>query len=144
MKDITQLVFHAKKGAVAKGVAQDGTIWFDNDDADEIDALSTLAIKKAGFKRSDFFKPVRVNHLVVDDMPAEGFFDTAFCERYKLAEDGKNWLLPASPEATDSGDTSTAADASTETTADAATCGSADTVTGTASVDSGENLPAHT
>ncbi|ASD89977.1 hypothetical protein LFZ16_27920 (plasmid) [Salmonella enterica subsp. enterica serovar India str. SA20085604] len=96
MKNITQLVFKPKKSAVAKGVARPGTIWFDNDDPDEIDALSTLAIKEAGFKRSDFFKPVRVDHLVVDDMPMEGVFDTAFCDRYKLAEDGKSWLLPAS------------------------------------------------
>lgn len=106
MKNITQLVFKPKKSAVAKGVARPGTIWFDNDDPDEIDALSTLAIKEAGFKRSDFFKPVRVDHLVVDDMPMEGVFDTAFCDRYKLAEDGKSWLLPASvaqPESTDFG-----------------------------------------
>ncbi|EAU3167040.1 hypothetical protein D7U34_04440 [Salmonella enterica] len=106
MKNITQLVFKPKKSAIAKGVARPGTIWFDNDDPDEIDALSTLAIKKAGFKRSDFFKPVRVDHLVVDDMPLEGVFDTAFCDRYKLAEDGKSWLLPVSvaqSESTDSG-----------------------------------------
>lgn len=102
MKNITQLVFKPKKNAVAKGVARAGTIWFDNDDQDEIDALSTLAIKKAGFKRNDFFKPVRVDHLVVDDMPAEGVFDTAFCERYRLAENGKSWLLPAAqPESAD-------------------------------------------
>lgn len=104
MKNITQLVFKAKKGAITKGVPPEGTAWFDNDDPDEVDALSTLAIKAAGFKRSDFFKPVRVDHLVVDDMPEEGVFDTAFCERYKLAEDGKSWLLPvAQTESTDSG-----------------------------------------
>ncbi|EAQ6106634.1 hypothetical protein DRK59_21410 [Salmonella enterica subsp. diarizonae] len=102
MKNITQLVFKPKKSAIAKGVARPGTAWFDNDDPDEIDALATLAIKAAGFKRSDFFKPVRVDHLVVDDMPAEGVFDTAFCDRYKLAEDGKSWLLPAAkPESVD-------------------------------------------
>ncbi|EIS9096479.1 hypothetical protein L0705_004601, partial [Salmonella enterica] len=110
MKNITQLVFRPKKSAAAKGVARPGTIWFDNDDQDEIDALSTLAIKEAGFKRSDFFKPVRVNHLVVDDMPEEGVFDTAFCDRYKLTEDGKSWLLAspaAQPESTDSDTTDT-------------------------------------
>ncbi|EDZ9930550.1 hypothetical protein GJ842_20170, partial [Salmonella enterica] len=102
MKNITQLVFKPKKSAAAKGVARQGTIWLDNDDPDEIDALSTLAIKDAGFKRSDFFKPVRVDHLVVDDMPPEGVFDTAFCDRYKLAENGKSWLLPAAkPESVD-------------------------------------------
>lgn len=159
MKNITQLVFKPKKSAIAKGVARPGTAWFDNDDPDEIDALATLAIKAAGFKRSDFFKPVRVNHLVVDDMPAEGVFDTAFCDRYKLAEDGKSWLLPAAqPESTDSdatdinsqgqgnedatsitdsGDTtsSASADAGTTTAAnsDSATsaAGSADTTTDT-------------
>ncbi|HIB1591560.1 TPA: RecE family exodeoxyribonuclease, partial [Salmonella enterica subsp. enterica serovar Muenchen] len=153
MKNITQLVFRPKKSAVAKGVRQ-GTIWFDNDDQDEIDALSTLAIKEAGFKRSDFFKPVRVDHLVVDDMPTEGVFDTAFCDRYKLAEDGKSWLLPAAQSEsgdsdttdtsnqgqgnedatsiTDSGDTASAAssDAGTTTAVDsdsaADTAGSAD------------------
>ncbi|ENN1043544.1 hypothetical protein ACEVU1_004370 [Salmonella enterica] len=106
MKNIKQMVFYAKKSIQKLRGIIAGTIWFDNDDQDEIDALSTLAIKKAGFKRSDFFKPVRVDHLVVDDMPAEGVFDTVFCDRYKLAEDGKSWLLPASvaqPESTDSG-----------------------------------------
>ncbi|EDA0417448.1 hypothetical protein F9D81_15820 [Salmonella enterica] len=92
MKNIKQMVFYAKKSIQKLRGIIAGTIWFDNDDQDEIDALSTLAIKKAGFKRSDFFKPVRVDHLVVDDMPAEGVFDTAFCDRYKLAEDGKSWL----------------------------------------------------
>ncbi|EEH6573795.1 hypothetical protein NRW17_000241 [Salmonella enterica] len=131
MKNITQLVFHAKKSAVAKGVARAGTIWFDSDDRDEIDALSTLAMKEAGFRRSDFFKPVRVDHLVVDDMPAEGVFDTAFCERYKLAEDGKSWQLSASPEPTDPGDTASAAGTSTGV------------VTDTVTADSAENLPAY-
>ncbi|EHQ3697557.1 hypothetical protein R1126_004060 [Salmonella enterica] len=143
MKNITQLVFKAKKGAIAKGVPPEGTAWFDNDDPDEVDALSTLAIKAAGFKRSDFFKPVRVDHLVVDDMPAEGVFDTAFCDRYKLAEDGKSWLLPAAQpnpagtdtnnqeqgnenttNITDSGDTASAAVTDSETTADIATSAS--------------------
>lgn len=46
-----------------------------------------------------------MDHLVVDDMPAEGVFDTAFCDRYKLAEDGKSWLLPAAQ--SESGDSDT-------------------------------------
>lgn len=157
MKNIKQMVFYAKKSIQKLRGIIAGTIWFDNDDQDEIDALSTLAIKKAGFKRSDFFKPVRVDHLVVDDMPAEGVFDTAFCDRYKLAEDGKSWLLPAAqPESgdsdttdtsnqgqdnedatsiTDSGDTASSAssDTGTTTAADsdsaADTAGSADTET---------------
>ncbi|EEO7838450.1 hypothetical protein G6C41_005372, partial [Salmonella enterica] len=106
MKNIKQMIFYAKKPIQKLRGIIAGTIWFDNDDQDEIDALSTLAIKKAGFKRSDFFKPVRVDHLVVNDMPLEGVFDTAFCDRYKLAEDGKSWLLPtAQPRSTDSSST---------------------------------------
>ncbi|EIK2676056.1 hypothetical protein LJZ73_003739 [Salmonella enterica] len=143
MKNIKQMVFYAKKSTQKLRGIIAGTIWFDNDDQDEIDALSTLAIKKAGFKRSDFFKPVRVDHLVVDDMPAEGVFDTAFCDRYKLAEDGKSWLLPAAQpnpagtdtnnqeqgnenttNITDSGDTASAAVTDSETTADTATSAS--------------------
>lgn len=103
MKNIRQLYFKAKKSAQKLYGINAGTIHrLVGDDPDEDDALDTLAIKKAGFKRSDFFKPVRVNHLVVDDMPAEGVFDTAFCDRYKLAEDGKSWLLPAAQEEIDS------------------------------------------
>ncbi|EEJ8102878.1 hypothetical protein Q6P37_004208 [Salmonella enterica] len=143
MKNIKQMVFYAKKSIQKLRGIIAGTIWFDNDDQDEIDALSTLAIKKAGFKRSDFFKPVRVDYLVVDDMPAEGVFDTAFCDRYKLAEDGKSWLLPAAQpnpagtdtnnqeqgnedatSITDSGDTASTAVTDSETTADTATSAS--------------------
>ncbi|HFH0030522.1 TPA: RecE family exodeoxyribonuclease [Salmonella enterica subsp. salamae serovar 42:g,t:-] len=109
MKNIRQLYFKAKKSTQKLYGINAGTIHRPvGDDPDEDDALDTLAIKEAGFKRSDFFKPVRVDYLVVDDMPAEGVFDTAFCDRYKLAEDGKSWLLPAAqPESTD-GDTTDA------------------------------------
>ncbi|HDC2547954.1 TPA: hypothetical protein O7139_002373 [Salmonella enterica] len=158
MKNIRQLYFKAKKSAQKLYGINAGTIHrLVGDDPDEDDALDTLAIKKAGFKRSDFFKPVRVDHLVVDDMPAEGVFDTAFCDRYKLAEDGKSWLLPAAQSEsgdsdkidtsnqgqgnedvtsiTDSGDTASSASSETGTTtttdSDSAadTAGSADTET---------------
>ncbi|HAK4777647.1 TPA: hypothetical protein H2C15_003931 [Salmonella enterica] len=106
MKNIRQLYFKAKKSAQKLYGINAGTIYrLVGDDPDEDDALDTLAIKIAGFKRSDFFKPVRMNHLVVDDMPAEGVFDTAFCDRYKIAEDGKSWLLPAAQ--SESGDSDT-------------------------------------
>lgn len=107
MKNIRQLYFEVKKKMQKALGITGGTIWREvSDDPDEDDAKDTFAIKAAGFKRSDFFKPVRVDHLVVDDMPAEGVFDTAFCDRYKLAEDGKSWLLPAAqPKSTDSSGT---------------------------------------
>ncbi|EBP4585730.1 hypothetical protein VH79_21455 [Salmonella enterica] len=149
MKNIRQLYFEVKKKMQKALGITGGTIWREvSDDPDEDDAKDTFAIKAAGFKRSDFFKPVRVDHLVVDDMPAEGVFDTAFCDRYKIAEDGKSWLLPAAqPESTDSdsdtadadiqeqgnedatnitdsGDTATAAVTDSETTADTATSAS--------------------
>ncbi|ELI8454468.1 hypothetical protein RSK83_005104 [Salmonella enterica] len=144
MQNIIQRVFKAKKATQKLHGITEGTIWRTaTDDPDEDDARDTLAIKEAGFKRSDFFKPVRVDHLVVDDMPAEGVFDTAFCDRYKLAEDGKSWLLPAAQpnpagtdtnnqeqgnenttNITDSGDTASAAVTDSETTADIATSAS--------------------
>ncbi|EME8509039.1 hypothetical protein V0N18_004895 [Salmonella enterica] len=144
MQNIIQRVFKAKKATQKLHGITEGTIWRTaTDDPDEDDARDTLAIKEAGFKRSDFFKPVRVDHLVVDDMPAEGVFDTAFCDRYKLAEDGKSWLLPAAQpnpagtdtnnqeqgnenttNITDSGDTASAAVTDSETTADTATSAS--------------------
>lgn len=156
MKNIRQLYFEVKKKMQKALGITGGTIWREmSDDPDEDDAKDTFAIKAAGFKRSDFFKPVRVDHLVVDDMPAEGVFDTAFCDRYKLAEDGKSWLLPAAQSEsgdsdttdtsnqepdnedatsiTDSGDTASAASAeagiATDTDSDSAadTAGSADT-----------------
>lgn len=144
MKNIRQLYFKAKKSTQKLYGINAGTIHRPvGDDPDEDDALDTLAIKEAGFKRSDFFKPVRVDYLVVDDMPAEGVFDTAFCDRYKLAEDGKSWLLPAAQpnpagtdtnnqeqgnedatSITDSGDTASTAVTDSETTADTATSAS--------------------
>ncbi|EAY4676066.1 hypothetical protein NF98_13870 [Salmonella enterica subsp. enterica serovar Rubislaw] len=118
MQNIIQRVFKAKKATQKLHGITEGTIWRTaTDDPDEDDARDTLAIKEAGFKRSDFFKPVRVDHLVVDDMPAEGVFDTAFCERYRLAEDGKSWLLPAAqsqPESTDASDAPDASDSEQE------------------------------
>ncbi|MCH5441370.1 hypothetical protein L2D25_07780 [Salmonella enterica subsp. enterica serovar Muenchen] len=108
MQNIIQRVFKAKKATQKLHGITEGTIWRTaTDDPDEDDARDTLAIKEAGFKRSDFFKPVRVDHLVVDDMPMEGVFDTAFCDRYKLAEDGKSWLLPASAAQSGSTDSGT-------------------------------------
>ncbi|EAB2293815.1 hypothetical protein MLA66_003165 [Salmonella enterica] len=95
MKNIIQLYFPAKKATQKQHNIAAGTAWYETDDQDEADARATLDMKRAGYKRSDFFKPVRVDHLVVDDMPEEGVFDTAFCNRYGLGEDGKSWLLPA-------------------------------------------------
>ncbi|HDN6462036.1 TPA: hypothetical protein P1843_002368 [Salmonella enterica subsp. enterica serovar Dublin] len=155
MKNIRQLYFEVKKKMQKALGITGGTIWREvSDDPDEDDAKDTFAIKAAGFKRSDFFKPVRVDHLVVDDMPAEGVFDTAFCDRYKLAEDGKSWLLPvAQPNSidssgtdinnqeqgnenttsiTDSGDTTSTASADAGTTTTAADSDSAADAAGSA------------
>lgn len=118
VKEIIQWFFGAKKSTQKQHGINGGTAWFESDDQDEADALATLAIKKAGFKRSDFFKPVRVDHLVVDDMPEEGVFDTAFCNRYKLAEDGKSWLMSAAQEETDPTSAKTEQDANSAISAE--------------------------
>ena len=64
-----------------------------------------LAIDEAGYDESDFTKPVRMHLPVCNDLPAEGVFDTAFCDCYEPGgEDGKVMVqipgtTPASSEA---------------------------------------------
>lgn len=52
-----------------------------------------LAMDEAGFDDEDFARPIRVNLPVVDDMPLEGIFDTTFCDRYQLGDDGMTFAL---------------------------------------------------
>ncbi|EIL2948539.1 PD-(D/E)XK nuclease-like domain-containing protein [Salmonella enterica subsp. enterica serovar Uganda] len=55
-------------------------------------ALSRLALAmdEAGYDESDFAKPIRVHLPVVNELPPEGVFDTAFCDCYEPGgEDGK-------------------------------------------------------
>ncbi|MEL4014354.1 3'-5' exoribonuclease domain-containing protein [Dryocola clanedunensis] len=40
---------------------------------------------------TDHNLPVRTNWHVVDDLPEEGKIDSAWCDRYELAEDGLTW-----------------------------------------------------
>ncbi|QIU88250.1 RecE family exodeoxyribonuclease [Yokenella regensburgei] len=54
-----------------------------------------LAMDEAGFDDEDFARPIRVNLPVVDDLPDEGVFDTTFCDRYQLGDDGMTFgLIP--------------------------------------------------
>ncbi|WP_336240471.1 RecE family exodeoxyribonuclease [Citrobacter werkmanii] len=52
-----------------------------------------LAMDEAGFDEEDFARPIRVNLPIVDDLPAESVFDTAFCDRYQLGDDGMTFSL---------------------------------------------------
>lgn len=52
-----------------------------------------LAMDEAGFDDEDFARPIRVNLPVVDDLPDEGVFDTTFCDRYQLGDDGMTFAL---------------------------------------------------
>lgn len=52
-----------------------------------------LAMDEAGFDDEDFARPIRVNLPIVDDLPEEGVFDTAFCDRYQLGDDGMTFAL---------------------------------------------------
>lgn len=52
-----------------------------------------LAMDEAGFDDEDFARPIRVNLPVVDDLPDEGVFSTAFCDRYQLGDDGMTFHL---------------------------------------------------
>lgn len=40
----------------------------------------------------DYFKPVRTDYPVYDDLPAEAIFDGTWCTRYQLADDQRTWL----------------------------------------------------
>ncbi|EET7764113.1 exonuclease [Escherichia coli] len=54
---------------------------------------ANVAMLDAGFELEDFRKPVRVNYPVVNELPAEGVFDTEFCRLYVPGgEDGKTMV----------------------------------------------------
>ncbi|WP_239042553.1 RecE family exodeoxyribonuclease [Citrobacter freundii] len=64
-----------------------------------------LAMDEAGFDDEDFARPIRVNLPIVDDLPEEGVFDTAFCDRYQLGDDGMTFgLIPGAAPITPAGE----------------------------------------
>lgn len=64
-----------------------------------------LAMDEAGFDDEDFARPIRVNLPIVDDLPEEGVFDTAFCDRYQLGDDGMTFgLIPGAAPVTPAGE----------------------------------------
>ncbi|MCV5540539.1 exodeoxyribonuclease, partial [Escherichia coli] len=59
----------------------------------------------AGFEPEDFKKPVRVNFPSVNELPAEGVFDTEFCRQYVPGvEDGKTMVYIRAAEPVDDRD----------------------------------------
>lgn len=64
-----------------------------------------LAMDEAGFDDEDFARPIRVNLPIVDDLPEEGVFDTTFCDRYQLGDDGMTFgLIPGAAPITPAGE----------------------------------------
>ncbi|WP_447870251.1 RecE family exodeoxyribonuclease [Serratia fonticola] len=50
-------------------------------------------MEDAGIDPKHYFKAVRTNFPVVDDLPAEGEFCDKWCDRYCLGDDGLTWEL---------------------------------------------------
>ncbi|QXT42360.1 RecE family exodeoxyribonuclease [Serratia fonticola] len=50
-------------------------------------------IEDAELDPKEYFKPVRTNFPVVDDLPIEGVFSEPWCDRYCLGDDGLTWEL---------------------------------------------------
>lgn len=49
----------------------------------------------------DYQKPIRTDFPVFNDLPAEAVLDYSWCERYRLADDGRTWALKPGQEPVD-------------------------------------------
>ncbi|MGL5386687.1 MAG: RecE family exodeoxyribonuclease [Serratia sp. (in: enterobacteria)] len=87
MKDI--FAFYLK-GKLKSGKK---SLWVFFESLNEDRAMRDLQnkIEDAGLNPKDYFKPVRTDFHVVDDLPVEGEFCDTWCDRYSLADDGKSW-----------------------------------------------------
>lgn len=64
-------------------------IYFDaKDDKAALNKIAYL-MDESEIDAADYFKPVRTDFPVVDDLPAENTFDDTWCDRYELV--GKTW-----------------------------------------------------
>lgn len=82
--------------ATQKSGKADAVIWRTN--KSEARALLQLDVdlEDAGIETGrgkDYQKPIRTDFPVFNDLPAEGFLDYSWCERYQLGEDGRTWAL---------------------------------------------------
>ena len=68
-------------------------IWFDakNDSRAQRDLANY--IEDAELEEKDYFKAVRTDYPVNDDLPPEGAFSDTWCDRYELADDKRTWQL---------------------------------------------------
>ncbi|EED1927680.1 hypothetical protein RYH22_004275 [Escherichia coli] len=87
-------VFPVKNEAARKrlGFAH-GFYWKSDCSQARVLLRANVAMLDVGFEPEDFKKPVRVNFPVVNELPAEGVFDTEFCHLYVPGgEDGKTMV----------------------------------------------------
>lgn len=84
----------AKKNSDAK----DAVILVDVETAKECPFAISFLAKQNGIDLSNYFKPVTTDTPIVDDLPEENEFSTAWCDKYELADDKKTWQLIAPPE----------------------------------------------
>lgn len=99
-------VFPVKNEAARKrlGFAH-GFYWKSDCSQARVLLRANVAMLDAGFEPEDFKKPVRVNFPAVNELPAEGVFDTEFCRQYVPGgEDGKTMVYIRAAEPVDDRD----------------------------------------
>ncbi|EEV1561883.1 exonuclease [Escherichia coli] len=96
-KEEIALYYEAKNDKVRKRLGiKGGFYWRTAKKLSVAISRGVVAMDDAGFDEEDFKKPVRVNLPIVNDLPPEGVFDTAFCNRYeKGGEDGITMIFIA-------------------------------------------------
>jgi len=66
-------------------------VQFDATDDKTAQARLTELLANTGHDHKHYFKPLRTNLPIVNDLPADGVFDDTWCDRYVLADDGLTW-----------------------------------------------------
>ncbi|EGT4370532.1 hypothetical protein AUM47_03225 [Cronobacter malonaticus] len=84
-------VFLVRRAKKSSGLP-DAVLWCSDDFESAVATLDYLLVK-SGNKLSSYFKAVATHFPVVDDLPAEGEVDFAWCDRYQLGEDSMTWEL---------------------------------------------------
>jgi len=89
--------------AKKKSGEKDLFIWFSATDENTAFNKYHSLFNEAGLNGENFFKPIRTDLPVVDNLPPEGQFDNTWCEEYQLSGDnGLTWFLKAGAETSDS------------------------------------------
>ncbi|PRD14014.1 RecE family exodeoxyribonuclease [Pantoea coffeiphila] len=87
-----EYAYHIK--AKKKSGDKDAFIWFSASSDNAAVNKYNYLMDESGLNPDNYFKPLRTDLPVVDDLPAEGEFDTTWCDKYQLEGDnGTTWFL---------------------------------------------------